>query len=81
VVSPDQKPDDMAAKARVYLGGGTRLVWVVWPSSAHVDVWRAAHLAGPVATLNTSDRLDGEDVVPGFTYPVASIFEALTPPE
>src|SRR5262249_7400020 len=81
VVSPDPTPDEMAAKARAYLAGGTRLVWVVWPSSAHIDVWRASHLAGPVATLNMSDTLEGEDVVPGFTYPVASIFAALTPPQ
>src|SRR5438874_6800440 len=37
VVSPDQKAAEMAAKARLYLAGGTRLVWVVWPSSGHID--------------------------------------------
>jgi Uma2 family endonuclease len=81
VVSPDQTPAEMAAKARTYLAGGTHLVWVVWPSSAHIDVWRAGQMEGPAATLNTSEALDGEDVVPGFTYPVASIFAALTPPQ
>jgi len=81
VVSPDQKPDEMAAKARLYLAGGTRLVWVVWPSSGHIDVWRSGHTDGPVITLNTCDSLNGEDVAPGFTYPVVSIFEALTPPQ
>ncbi len=81
VVSPDQKPDEMAAKARLYLAGGTRLVWVVWPSSGHIDVWRSGHTDGPVVTLNTRDSLNGEDVAPGFTYPVVSIFEALTPPQ
>lgn len=80
VASPDQRPDEMAAKARAYLAGGTHLVWVVWPSSAHVDVWRPATLDRPAVTLNVGDSLDGEDVIPGFTYPVASIFEALTPP-
>ncbi len=81
VASPDQTPDEMAAKARVYLSGGTRLVWVVWPSSGHIDVWRPDQTDGPVVTLNRRDSLDGEDVAPGFTYPVASIFEALTPPQ
>ncbi len=74
VASPDQKAEDMAAKARLYLSGGTRLVWVVWPASRHIDVWHPDHAAGPVATLNISDMLDGEDVLPGFTHPVAAVF-------
>ena len=64
----------MAAKAQTYLAGGTRLVWIIWPQAHHIDIWRADHTDGPVTTLNTSDTLDGEDVVPGFSYPVASVF-------
>jgi Uma2 family endonuclease len=74
VASPDQQAAEMAAKARLYLGGGTRLVWVVWPNSGHIDVWHPDHVAGPAATLNTSDTLDGEAVLPGFAHPVAAIF-------
>ena len=74
VASPDQKPDELAEKARLYLANGTRLVWVVWPSSGHIDVWHADRSGGSVATLNASDTLEGEDVVPGFQYPVAAIF-------
>jgi Uma2 family endonuclease len=74
VASPDQRPAGMAAKARRYLEAGTRLVWVVWPSSQHIDVWRAGHMEGPATTLNGSDTLDGEDVIPGFAYPVAAVF-------
>jgi Uma2 family endonuclease len=74
VASPDQRPDGMAAKARRYLGAGTRLVWVLWPSTQHVDVWRTGRLEGPAATRNTSDALDGEDVIPGFSYAVAALF-------
>jgi len=54
--------------------GGTRLVWIVWPSAHHVDVWRHDHPSGPVRTLNAGDDLDGEDVIPGFTHPLADIF-------
>jgi Uma2 family endonuclease len=74
IASPSQDADQMAAKARVYLRGGTRLVWVVWPQSAHIDVWHADMLIGPVATLWQTERLDGEDVVPGFSYAVAALF-------
>lgn len=74
VAFPDQKPDDMAAKARTYVGGGTRLVWVVWPERQVVDVWRVGHGVGPAAVLTVDDMLDGEAVIPGFAYPVADVF-------
>jgi Uma2 family endonuclease len=74
VSSPDQKAEAMAAKARLYLSGGTRLVWVVWPASRHIDVWHPDPAQGPVATLNVTDMLDGEEVLPGFTHPVAAVF-------
>jgi len=80
VASPSQDADAMATKARTYLRGGTRLVWVVWPRSAHIDVWRVAradgpdNLLAPAATLHLGDALDGEDVVPGFMYPVTDVF-------
>ena len=81
VVSPDQTPRMMAAKARRYLSAGTRLVWVVWPQAEHIDVWRAGVLTAPVRTLNTGDALDGEDVIPGFSYPVAELFRDPLAPE
>jgi Uma2 family endonuclease len=81
VASPTQTAMDMAAKARVYLRGGTRLVWIVWPQSAHIDVWRSDVLTGPVAALTLSDLLSGEDVVAGFTYSVADFFADPLRPE
>lgn len=62
----------MAAKARTYLAGGTRLVWVVWPSRSQVDVWRAGEVAP--TTLGVDAILDGERVVPGFTFRLADVF-------
>ena len=81
VVSPDQTPRAMAEKARKYLRAGTRLVWVVWPQSEHIDVWRPEVLTGPVRALGMSDRLDGEEVIPGFSYAVAELFRDPFAPE
>lgn len=74
VASPEQRPGELAAKARLYLSGGTRLVWIVWPGSEHIDVWHQGHPEAPAATLNTGDTLDGEDMVPGFALPVLAVF-------
>ena len=81
VVSPSQDADDMAAKARQYLVHGTRLVWVVWPDARTVDVWRPADVRPrwqdmrPSTTFGGADALDGMDVLPGFSHPVADIFD------
>jgi len=64
----------MAAKARLYLQRGVRLVWGVWPADRQVDVWRPGS-DEPVATLGADDQFDGADVLPGFTHPVADLFE------
>lgn len=74
VASPFQDAAAMAAKARTYLNGGTRLVWNVWPHGSHVDVWRTEQRGRPARTLTIADALDGEDVIPGFSYPLAEIF-------
>lgn len=73
VASPSQYRPEMAAKARLWLHAGVRFVWLVWPGLRQVDVWRPG-ADEAVATLNEADMLDGMDVVPGFTLPVARIF-------
>jgi Uma2 family endonuclease len=73
VTSPAQYRPAMKAKAERYLAGGTALVWIVWPKRRQVDVWRPGDTQ-PSATLGDGDMLDGENVVPGFSYPVASLF-------
>lgn len=83
VASPSQGAEEMASKVARYLHGGTRLVWVVWPHAQAVDVWHPGDLRPrpedmrPSRTLRAADgeTLDGEDVVPGFTHPVADIFD------
>jgi len=73
IVSPSQYHPEMNAKATRYLAAGVRLVWLVWPKYQQVEVWRPG-AAAPVATLGAGDALDGLDVVPGFSYPLARLF-------
>ncbi|MEO6043218.1 MAG: Uma2 family endonuclease [Tepidiformaceae bacterium] len=77
VVSPNDKADDVGAKALLWLRAGVAVVWVVYPAGRYVQVWRAT---GEIVVRREDDVLDGEDVIPGFTMPVADIFEPLNPP-
>ena len=72
IASPSQYRPEMKAKAERYLAAGVRLVWVVWPRYQQVDVWRPGNSAATV--LSSGDLLDGLDVLPGFSYPVADLF-------
>lgn len=74
VASPSQGADVMAAKARLYLRGGVRLVWIVWPERREIDVWHPGSVDQPDIALGIEDTLDGEDVVPDFTCSVAVVF-------
>lgn len=71
VISPSDTVRDSLDKVREYLDAGVRLVWVVQPSRRMVTVYypdRTARLYYDDATL------DGGDLLPGFTLPVADIF-------
>ncbi|HUY78785.1 MAG TPA: Uma2 family endonuclease [Ktedonobacterales bacterium] len=71
VVSASQSKKEVAERAERWLGAGTRLVWNIWPESQTVDVWTPD---SPMSTLHLSERLDGLDVLPGFTLALADLF-------
>jgi Uma2 family endonuclease len=70
VVSPGQARSRMEVKARLYIASGVRLVWVVWPETQTVDVWRETG----TTSLSEGDTLDGGDVLPGLAIPVRDLF-------
>jgi Uma2 family endonuclease len=76
VASPSQFRPEMRDKTERYLRAGVRLVWIVWPNHQQVDVWQRDASGAPqlAATLQRGDALDGLDVLPGFTYPLADLF-------
>jgi len=75
IASPNDYRPQMQNKAAIYLQAGVRLIWVVWPNTQIIDVWRPANLNAPTITLNVADALDGLDVIPGFTCPTQAIFD------
>ena len=69
--SPSNSPLEIQEKVLEYLQAGTRMVWVVDPERRAVVVYRSAHA---VRTVPAGGSLEGEDVVPGFSLPLAELF-------
>jgi Uma2 family endonuclease len=59
-----------------YFANGTRLLWVISPGQHYVLVYRSGY--EPQRLLTSGDFLEGEEVVPGFTFPVADLFHKLS---
>ena len=72
VVSPSDRRPDVDAKARMWVSYGVLLVWVVFPKTRTVEVYRTGDEA--VEALTEADRLDGGEVLPGFSYPLSQLF-------
>ena len=72
VVSPSDTASHVHQKVEDWLEAGVRLVWVVYPNSGSVMVYRARD---DVRMLSANDQLDGGQVLPGFTCPVRDLFE------
>lgn len=72
VLSPSNRASAMKRKIVQYFTAGTQLIWVVDPKARMIIVH--APEREPV-TLHENDALDGEDVLPGFHYSIAQLFE------
>lgn len=74
ILSPSNTSIEVAQKVAEYLAAGSRLVWVL-------DIEeRAAYVHRPGERrrlIEEHGHLDGEDVVPGFSYALKALFEEL----
>jgi Uma2 family endonuclease len=71
VLSPSNRPGEIRGKVAEYLEAGAKLVWVIDPESGTATTYR--HLLKP-GFLAADGSLDGEDVLPGLTLPLAELF-------
>jgi Uma2 family endonuclease len=74
VKSPSNTPAKTTLKVREYFKSGVRLVWVVDPEERTVTVYRKP---GRGEVFWEDDTITGEDVLPGFSCPVAEFFSEL----
>ena len=70
VLSPDDRSGKLLAKIADWLSAGTRLVWVIDPERRLARVYRQD---GTEQIVAAEAKLDGEDVVPGFSCPLVAI--------
>lgn len=71
VVSPNDAYEEVSRKVSDYKLAGVKLIWVIDPATKTVLVRR---LDRSCAELDETGTLSGEDVIPGFTCPVADLF-------
>ena len=71
VVSPNDLAWEVELKVTEYLQAGVPLLWVFYPDTRTVWVYRAS---GETTHLRVGETLSGEEVLPGFTCPVAEVF-------
>lgn len=71
VVSPNDHYSRVQRKVRHYLDCAVRLIWVIDPIDRSVTVYRSRQQA---SILTENGTLSGEEVVPGFSCPVAELF-------
>lgn len=71
VLSPSDRASDVAAKLEMYQEAGVPLIWLVDPEKMTVTVIASGKTT---RVLQSGDTLDGGNVLPGFSVPVAEIF-------
>ena len=72
VVSPGDRPAEVAEKVETWLATGARMVWVAEPRNRTVTI----HVAGlENRTLTAEETLEGGEILPGFTCKVSDFFD------
>jgi Uma2 family endonuclease len=71
VLSPSDRMAEALSTVTMYLQAGVQLVWLLDPETRTISVFRPD--VAP-RTLHEDDTLDGGNVLPGFSVPVAELF-------
>ena len=71
VLSPNDNGNEIDTKVTEYLRAGVHLVWVVYPNTRSVVVFRPD---GSARRVREEDLLTGEDIIPGFQCMVSELF-------
>ena len=72
VLSPDDRRGEVMEKLEEYLAMGVDVVWIVDPKHRYVLAYRSLK---EVERFEEGDILMEEEILPGFSLPVAEIFQ------
>lgn len=71
LLSPSDSLPEIQAKLREYMENGVRLGWLIDPAEQYVEIYRQGQ---PVEIRRSPTTLSGEDVLPGFTLTLSSLW-------
>jgi Uma2 family endonuclease len=71
VLSPSDRPTEIAAKVQDWLRAGCIVVWLVDHRTRSIT----AHRNGSIQEFSQEDALDCPDLLPGFSVPVEDFFQ------
>lgn len=71
VVSPSDSAEDLEVRVEQYLHFGSKQVWVVYPKTKRIHVFRPE---SQVRVLDETQTLDAAELFPGFSVKVANLF-------
>jgi Uma2 family endonuclease len=74
ILSESNTPGEMLRKRRDYFAAGTRVVWQFDLNARTADVFTTPTDS---TVINQSQVLDGDEVLPGFSLPLAQLFSEL----
>jgi Uma2 family endonuclease len=63
---------EMDRRLEDFFESGTRLAWIIDPENERVEVCRSPT---DRALIGSGGLLDGQDVLPGFQFPIADLFQ------
>jgi Uma2 family endonuclease len=71
IVSPSHSAQDLEIKVEQYLQSGARQVWVLYPKTKRLHLFRPN---SQVTVLDETQTLDAGELLPGFSVKVADLF-------
>ena len=72
ILSPNNTRAEIDARLRDFFSSGTQLAWIINPETESVEICRSLTQR---KLLGSGAFLEGEDLLPGFRYPLADLFK------
>jgi Uma2 family endonuclease len=72
VLAPSNTAGEIAERLADFFASGTQLAWIIHPEEHFVEI---CHSPVQRKMLGSGAILEGEDLLPGFQYPIADLFQ------